>query len=193
MDCSGDWELVGWPHSGLRWSSETKGCPPGSILGLVLFNVSINDTDSGIAGTLSMLAYDPELSSVGDTPGRQDAIQEGLEEVGPWEPQEDQGRQIQGPQHGLWQLQYESRSELVPLLSFFYPKFCYQALHSQPGLRLGVFPTHMQDFMRFPQTQFSSLARSSRMAPSFGCILWVLLSFLSPASRLRVCSNSLCP
>lgn len=91
-------------------------------------------------------------------------------EVGPWEPQEDQGGQIQCPEHGLRQLQYQSRSELVPLLSFFHSKSCYQALHSQRGLRLGVFPAHVQDLMRFPWTHFSSLSRSSRMAPSFGCI-----------------------
>lgn len=59
----------------LRWSSVTKGCPSGSIAGPVLFNVSINDKDSGVEGTLSTLADDPELSSAGDTPGRQDAIQ----------------------------------------------------------------------------------------------------------------------
>lgn len=62
---------------GLRWSSETKG----SMLGPVLFNVSINNTDNGVEGTLSMLAHDPELSRAGDTPGRQDEIQGDLEKL----------------------------------------------------------------------------------------------------------------
>ena len=55
--------------------------PQGSVLGLILFSVFINDINSGVDRTQSTFANDTKLWGVVDTPEEQDAIQRVLDRL----------------------------------------------------------------------------------------------------------------